>query len=458
MIVTVLWSIAAFIIAIAILITVHEFGHFWVARRVGVKVLRFSIGFGKKLWSRQDKYGTEYVIAAVPLGGYVKMLDEREAPVAEAERCFAFNRKPLFSRIAVVVAGPLFNIFFAVFAYSLMNMVGVEVIKPIIGEVAPQSIAAKAGLQANQEIISVNQQATSSWMAVRLALIAQVGNDVQLPIQVQNFSMTQGANGQVSQYQLNLQGWKIQDRDPLILDSLGITPFFPTLPTIIEKITPQSPAAIAGLAVGDEIISINGQKISGWAQMLKVMRDLAGKEVNLSVLRGGKTIDFQVKLGSQIGEDGKPRAYLGIYSKPMAWPAELMRNERYSFFSAVWHGVKKTVHMTVLTCQLLGKMVIGDLSYKSISGPIGIAQGAGYSASLGLSYFLSFLAIVSISLAVINILPIPVLDGGHLLFLLIEGLTGKPVSERIQELFMRFGLIVLLGVMLFAIYNDIARL
>ena len=449
----ILYSLFAFTLAIAILITVHEFGHFWVARRVGVKVLRFSIGFGKPLWRFTDKHNTEFVLAAIPIGGYVKMLDENEGEVSKEELEFAFNRKSVWARIAVVIAGPLFNMLFAVFSYWLMFCIGVTAIAPVMGTPLENSIAAKAEIRANHEIIEVNNAKTPSWKRVRLAVISHMGERGALTIKSKNLS-----TGEVTHNTLNLSSWEIDPKWPNPLESLGIITQVPSIPAIVGSLIPGEPADRAGFMPEDEIVSINRQAVEDWQAFVAFVSAHPEEKLQIQVRRGEALQSLTATPKLLTEEDSSTRGFLGIQSKPIPWPEEWVRVEKYSLTKAVLPALSETATMTMMTFKLLGKMLTGAVSAQSISGPIGIAQGAGLSASIGFAYFLSFLALISISLGVLNILPIPLLDGGHLAYYLFELATGKAVPERVKLFAFRLGLFMILGLMLLAFYNDLARL
>lgn len=450
----ILINILAFIAAIAILVAIHEFGHFWVAKKMGVKVLRFSIGFGRPLWKRQaSPDDTEYVVAAIPLGGYVKMLDEREGEVAEHELDQTFNRKPVSKRFAIVAAGPIFNFLFAIAAYALMYMVGVSGMKPVIGTVEPGSMAAEAGLMSDMQIEQVNGEAVESWEVAALALIDQALDSGQVKLQV-------SSNRGHSTHQLDLSDTRqlLGDGESNFLSVIGITPWRPELPAKFGKIIRKDPAEQAGVQSGDEILEANGQTFADWNAWVEFVRARPDETLDLTILRDGKKQTLQLHTarheaeGNIIGRIGAaPYVDREMYK-------DMAVNVRYGPIQSFARGVKQTWKMSVLIVRVLWKMIIGEASVKNISGPITIAEFAGISAMVGVSAFLGFLALISVSLGVMNLLPVPVLDGGHLFFYLIEMIKGSPVSEVTEAIGQRIGLALLGGLMFLAFYNDITRL
>lgn len=450
---SVLLSVVAFMVALGILITVHEFGHFWVARRMGVKVLRFSVGFGKPLWRwRGGRDDTEYVIGALPLGGYVKMLDEREEPVAQEELHRAFNRQPLGARFAIVAAGPLFNFAFAIFAYWLMFILGITGTRPMIGEVVPGSYADQAGLRAGQEIVAVDDRATPTWEAAVLALLRGAMDREVVSVQVRD------AAGQPLDRSLDLRAAPDLVEGAGVLDKLGIRPWRPQVAPVIGGLEPGGAAERAGLAVGDRIVAADGQRMDTWEAWADYVRTRPGGMIKVDVVRDGQERMVEVQ-PQRLERDGEVIGYIGAAADVPRDIAQKMRAEvRYGPLEAVGTALGKTWEMSALTLEMLWKMVVGEASVKNISGPISIAQYAGQSASIGFTSFLSFLAIVSVSLGVLNLLPIPVLDGGHLMYYLMELVKGSPVSEHAQLLGQRIGIAVLLVLMGLAFYNDLTRL
>ena len=440
------------LVALGVLVTIHEFGHFWVARRCGVKVLRFSVGFGTPLLRWHDRQGTEFVVAAIPLGGYVKMLDEREGEVPAAQVEQSFNRKSVRQRIAIVAAGPAANFLLAILFFWVLAMLGAQQVRPVIGAVQPDSLAAEAGLQPGQEIVAVDGEPTTGWSAVNLQLIRRLGESGTLHLQVR----APGSTTEMTR-ELALRDWQrgVDQPDPLL--ALGIRPWRPAISPVLREIDPQGPAQAAGVQLGDRLLAINGMPVEEWQQVLDAFKVLPGKQVSLRLERDGSQFDLPVTLGER-GEGENRSGYLGVGVGAVDWPADMLREVRFGPLDAVGEGLRRAWNMTLLTFDSVRKMLVGELSVKNLSGPITIAKVAGASAQSGVGDFLYFLALLSISLGVLNLLPIPVLDGGHLLFYLIEWVRGRPLSERVQGWGMQIGISLVLGVMLLALVNDLGRL
>ncbi|WCR44733.1 RIP metalloprotease RseP [Stutzerimonas stutzeri] len=447
-----LYMIIGTLVALGVLVTFHEFGHFWVARRCGVKVLRFSVGFGSPLFRWNDRQGTEFVIAAIPLGGYVKMLDEREGDVPPALLDSAFNRKSVRQRFAIVSAGPLANFLLALLFFWLLAMLGSEQIRPVIGAVEPGSLAAQAGLSVDQEIVAVNGKPVSGWSEVNLQLVRRLGESGQLDVTVRDVGGSSEKHLQVS-----LQNWLKGVEEPDPITSLGIRPWRPQIVPVIAQLDPEGPAQAAGIRLGDRLLSLNQQPLDDWQQVIDAVRTLPGEPVSLQVERQGQRLDVSLTLATR-GEGEVRRGYLGAGVEGGEWPAEMLREVSFGPLEAVAEGVRRTWTMSLLTLDSLKKMLFGELSVKNLSGPITIAKVAGASAQSGLGDFLNFLAYLSISLGVLNLLPIPVLDGGHLLFYLVEWVRGRPLSERVQGWGVQIGISLVVGVMLLALVNDLGRL
>ena len=446
-----LYMLVGTLVALGVLVTFHEFGHFWVARRCGVKVLRFSVGFGTPLLRWSDKQGTEYVVAAIPLGGYVKMLDEREAEVPDSELHQAFNRKTVRQRIAIVAAGPVANFLLAIIFFWGLAMLGSEQVRPVIGTVDAGSLAAAAGLQPGQEITQVDGEPVTGWSGVNMELVRRLGETGNLQVQVND------ERGNTSEHNLNLVAWLKGSDEPDPVRSLGIHPWRPALEPVLAEIDPKGPAQAAGLQSGDRLLALDGEPLADWQQVVDRVRQRADKQVTLQVERSGQRLDVAVTLAHK-GEGAAAAGYLGAGVAPVAWPAQMLREVRYGPIEGMVEGARRTWEMSVLTLDSLKKMLFGELSVKNLSGPITIAKVAGASAQSGLGDFLNFLAYLSISLGVLNLLPIPVLDGGHLLFYLIEWVRGRPVSDRVQGWGVQIGISLVVGVMLLALINDLGRL
>lgn len=441
-----------FLLALVLLVTVHEYGHFQVARWCGVKVLRFSFGFGPILAHWRDKKGTEYAWSLFPLGGYVKMLDESEGDVDEKERHLAFNNQSLWKRTAIVLAGPFFNFIFAFVALWLVLVIGIQSLAPMIESVKPNSIAAQAGLNAQEEIVALDHTKINSWRDFQYALMPLVGSNETIQLTIKSL-----VNGQERQIFLPLTHWQIDSKKPDPLGSLGIQPFIPSIPPIVGEIVPDSPAAIAGLENGDKILSVDGTPFNDWLFLVDYVKARPDKQLTLSIKRAGSIQNVVVQTGSQDNK-GKIEGFIGVRSQKVKWPAHWLRLERQDPLTAVPTALKQTVQLTATTFTLMGRLVTGKLGLNSISGPVGIAQGAGDSGRSGLTSYLFFLALVSISLGALNLLPIPMLDGGHLLYYLLEAIRRKPLSDSLKSAGAYVGLLLLAALMFIALTNDLSRL
>ncbi|PQJ95369.1 RIP metalloprotease RseP [Chromatium okenii] len=449
-----LFTLAAFIIALTVLIAVHEFGHFWVARRLGVMVTRFSIGFGPTLlsWQRNPET-TEYVLAAIPLGGYIKMLDEREGEVPAHQLDRAFNRQPVWKRSAIVFAGPLFNLLFAIIAYWAIFMVGDLGLKPVIGTVAPQSIAANAGFQSGDELLVIGEQPARSWETALFAFAVDALDGADLPVRVRDAS-----NLEQTRWLPGVELAALAE-EPDLLNRLGLTAKRPQLPAVIGELVPGEAAEKAGFAVGDHLRTANGQPIELWKDWVTLVREHPGQAIAVEVERrdGSRTTLTVTPQANEV--DGKVSGHIGA---GVAVPDGLMDDYqvvvRYGAGEALGQAVGKTWDMSVMMLRVMGRMLTGEASVKNLSGPITIAEIAGRTASSGFDAFIKFLAVVSISLGVLNLLPMPVLDGGHLVYFLIERIKGSPVSETIQQHAQTVGFVLLAALMVLAFYADIVRL
>jgi regulator of sigma E protease len=447
-------TVLSFLVTVGVLVVIHEFGHYLVARFLDVKILRFCVGFGKPLWVRRaGRDRTEWVIAAVPLGGYVKMLDEREGEVAPSERLRAFNRKSPWQRILIVLAGPAANFLLAILIYWALFIAGLPGIKPVIGEPPPGSPAAIAGLGNGETVRAVGDEAVQTWNDVRWVLLKEAVKREAVDLQVEN------ERGGRAMRRLDLSGISKEDLDRDFLAKLGLRPFRPQSPASLGRVMPGSAAEKAGLQAGDRVIAISGKPIATWFEFTAQVSASPGKTLTLEIERQGRR--FELRATPDLVSDGEARiGRLGVEVPPeLKREYERMTTKvRYGPVEAVGKAVAKVWDLSVFSLKMLGRMIVGDVSWKNLSGPITIADYAGQSAQLGWITYLGFLALVSVSLGVLNLLPIPLLDGGHLVYYFAEIVKGSPVSEKTMEIGQRLGIALLLGLTLFAFYNDINRL
>ena len=480
----VLFAIIAFIFAIGVLVSVHEFGHFWVGRQLGFKVLRFSVGFGRPLIRWQEREAgerswrlkripatqplasqdasdasvrsppTEYWLSSIPLGGYVKFLDEREGPVPAEDAHRAFARRPIPHRIAVLLAGPGFNFLFAIFAYWLMFVGGVPGIKAIVGPVAEGSIAAAAGLLQDQEIIAVGERDTPTWNAAVLGILDELLTDGLIDLTVRE------PGGATRRIELDIRGREAELTEPgALLAGLGFEPG-PIRPAVLGELTPGLAAERAGLQSGDRVLLLDGQVIDRFTGLVDAVAARPGETVNIRVERAGEELTLVIEIGEDFSQ-GERRGLIGAAENVdvlQAISANALTTERYGVLEALPKGLAKTWEMSALTVRMLGRMLIGDVSIRNISGPINIAAYAGDSARAGFGPFLSFLSIVSISLGILNLLPVPLLDGGQIVYQLVEAVKGSPLSERAMIIGQQFGILLLVVLMSVAFYNDLSRI
>jgi regulator of sigma E protease len=447
-----LGSLLAFIVAISVLVAVHEYGHYIVGRWTGMKVLRFSIGFGKPIWTRiGGKDRTEYCISAIPLGGYVRFLDTREGPIPEEDEGRAFNQRPVPQRIAVLLAGPAFNFLFAIIAYWALFIYGIPTLVPAVGEVEPDSYAAQAGLEQGDRIVAVGDVQTADWEAALVAMLDQMVSDGRVPLTLE------AEDGWRRDATIDVGADARRLTEPgMLFDGLGFRPFGAAdLPADIGRVEDDGPAKAAGLEPGDRIVGVDGVPILDFGDLVTAVQPRANQRVSVDYVRDGQRLSTTLVVQEQRVE-GEVRGRIGVaHSGDFS---DYYYQRRYGPVDSLGEAMARTWSSTVFTLRMLARMVTGDVSIKNISGPINIAQFAGESAERGLDYFLGFLAIVSISLGVLNLLPIPVLDGGQIVYQSIEGLKGSPMSERAQILGQQIGIFALILLMSFAFYNDLARI
>jgi regulator of sigma E protease len=442
-----LYAIPAFIVALGVLIVVHEYGHYLVARLCGVKVLRFSVGFGKPLFvKRIGSDQTEWVIAAVPFGGYVKMLDEREGPVAPHEAERAFNRKSVWRRTAIVVAGPLFNFILAVLIYAGLFMYGQPEARPVLGAPPPGTVAAAAGIAGGDTVTSVNGESVTTWTDVRWQIL-------QAALQRQVVRLeTVDERSHLSTSTIDFRNFSTSEVEGDVMGRLGLRLYRPTLPPVIERVIAGGPAEQGGLRAGDRVVSADGKAVATWEDFVTAVRSKPGTPIVLVVESEGATRTLQVTA------DPKTRIIGAVARQSEAYLSKMFVRVQYGPLDSLWRGAAKTADISAFSLKMLGLMLVGQVSWRNLSGPVTIADVAGQAAQMGLTYYIGVIALLSVSLGVLNLLPIPLLDGGHLMYYVVEVVKGKPVSERAMELGQRVGLALLLVMMAFAFYNDLNRL
>ena len=442
----------SFIVAISVLVAVHEYGHYIVGRWAGMKVLRFSIGFGKPILMRvAGKDRTEYCISTIPLGGYVRFLDSREGSIAPEDEGRAFNQRPVPARILVLLAGPAFNFLFAVVAYWALFIYGVPTVIPAVGTVEPDSYAAEAGLVTGDRIVAVGDRQTGDWESTLLAMLGEMVDDGRVPLTLE------AVDGWQRDAVIDVGDDVARLTEPgLLWEGLGFQPFgIANIPSEVGGVIDGGAAAAAGLTRGDVITAVDGQTVESFLDLFTVVNARPGKSVEFEYRRNGVGYRSEITIGSA-SVDGETVGRIGV--EPTITASDFQYTRQFGPVESVGKAVERTLSQTVFTLQMLARMLTGDVSIKNISGPINIAQFAGESAERGLDYFLGFLAIVSISLGILNLLPIPVLDGGQIVYQTIEGLKGSPLSERAQIIGQQVGIFALLLLMSFAFYNDLARI
>jgi len=441
-------SIIAFLITITLVVGIHEFGHFMAARFCGIKVLRFSIGFGRKLFGFTGKKGTEYQVSIIPLGGYVKLLDENEAPVARHELHLAFNRRPVYQRIMVVLAGPLLNFVFALVVFWLMFVIGFTTVKPIIGNVMPNSIASIAGLKPQQEILSIDGHQTPDWGQASIRIFFRIGSEDFMQVAARSPKESYAKN-----YQLNLASWQIDELQPDPFKSLGIVPYAPHIPAIIGTRL----GKYKQLQTGDKILAVEKTKINNWGELVKQIKLHPNQELLFKIERNNKIINLKIKIRHKYISLTKKEGFLGVMPK-FSWPEKFINHNKYSFLQASYHAFKRVTIFIKLNLVLIGKMITGDFSMRGLAGPLTIFTTAGHAFYLGLITFLGFLGFISATIGLFNLLPIPGLDGAYICYFIIEAIIGRSVPMRIQILAFRLGLLVIFLIMMQAVINDVLRL
>ena len=455
-------SVLALLVTLGILVTVHEFGHFWVARRCGVKVLKFSIGFGKAVKTWVGKDGVEYVIAPIPLGGYVRMLGQEDTSVADAEAVPAeeqeksFASKSVWQRMAISAAGPAANFLLAIVIFWIINIAfGTSGVAPVISSVTEGSVAERAGLVPGDEIIAIDGEPTLIWQQVALQLVGRMGESGSVTFSVRGPEAEAARDVNVP-----IQSFMADSTDPRPLKTLGITQI--DIPAVIDKLIEGEAGEQAGLLAGDRIVRVAGQRIDGWTQWVEIIRASPELELEVEVERGNQLIELRLTPALSELPDGSRIGIIGAYVQQVDYdelvPREMRREVKYNVLSAIVPAITETYEKSVFVLVSIKKMIVGLISVKNINGPITIAQVAGETASYGLNVYLGFLALLSISLGVMNLMPIPVLDGGHILYNLIEIVTRRPVPEKVQSFGLQIGLLLISGIMMLAVYNDVARL
>jgi regulator of sigma E protease len=451
-----LWTIAGFIVAVSLLVTVHEYGHYWVARRLGFKVLRFSVGFGPALWSRTagaDR--TEYVFAALPFGGYVKLLDEREGPVPPADLDRSFTRKAPWQRILVLLAGPLFNIAFAIVVlWAILWVSGEPQVKPVVGRVVPESLAARADLRSNDEFLRIEGREIKTHSDVMLGLVEAISDDGRVDIEVRR----PGSGVRVLELRIEDEAVRRSLTEPsALLPGLGLRFWTPPVPAEIGKVDAGGPAALAGLQPGDRITAVDGEPVADFPALVEAISARPNRDISIDYLREGSAGRLTLRSTADL-VDGREVGRIRVQTPPPPpWPAEMVSHRDYGPLESLGTATLRAWDMTVLQAKMFVRMLSGEVSLKNLSGPVTIAEFAGESAQSGLTEFLGFLIVISLSLGFLNLLPIPILDGGQIVYQLVEWLRGSPIPERVQAMGQQVGIVLLLMLMGVALFNDFTR-
>lgn len=450
----VLTKIFAFLMTVLVLVSIHEAGHMFVARALKIKVLRYSIGFGTALWKRTAKNGIEYVIGILPLGGYVKLLDERDMIVPEADKPFAFNRQPLWARTAVVAAGPITNILFAILCYWVIFTIGFESVKPVVGKVLPGSAIERSGLTPGSELLKVDGAQVNDWGDVVFKVVGRMGGKGQMALEARDKS------GKINDYSVDIGQWQVDPLKPDPLHTMGVEPYRPDVPAIIETVNLGSPGSLAGMKPGDKVLAVDGKPIADWYQFVEIIQPHPGKTFTLTVERDKKPMQIRVTPEAKTVMGGGVRqiGVIGVMVHQPELPAWMKFDRKYSPLTAWQPAIQETMRFFKFNFTALKKMVTGELSLRSLGGPITIFRTADTAFKEGVIVFIRFLALVSIMLAFVNVLPIPGLDGGHILYFLVEFILRRPLSQRAEIITMRVGLSFLLLLTLLVTYNDIVRL
>jgi len=442
-----------FVLALGLLILVHELGHYLVARWCGVKVLRFSIGFGKPLIVRKaGRDSTEWALAAFPLGGYVKMLDEREGPVTPAELSRAFNRQSVYRRFAIVAAGPIANFLLAIVLYWGLFIAGTDELRPRLALSETPAIAQAAGVRDGDLVLAVDDEPVRSWQDLRWVLLRHALDNRAVVLHVRTLEDVDVFRS------LDLKGIPIDEDGQDLIVRIGLKPWRPAIPAVIGRVAEEGAAARAGMRTGDKVVAIDGESIEVWGDLVARVRDAAGRSMRFDVVRDGERLVFEL-VPEEASDNGARIGRIGVgVAEPLQGGLSMFAEVRYGIVDGLAKAVRQTWETSVLSLQMIGRMLTGEVSWKNLSGPVTIADYAGQTAQLGLSHYLKFVALISISLGVLNLLPIPVLDGGHLLYYTVEIIKGGPIPERIMEIGQQIGLVLLAMLMAFAFYNDINRL
>lgn len=449
-----LGMLAAFIVAIGLLVSVHEFGHFWVARKLGIRVLKFSIGFGKPIWKRVSKVdGVEYIIASIPLGGYVKMLDEREGNVSAEDAHYSYNRAPVWKRLLTLLAGPFANLVFAIIAYWVLLLIGIPGLKPVVGQVQSDSIASRAGLRADDLILTVQGEAVVTQTDVLIGLIEHVTEaDVTLRV-----SADQGRSITRDVVLRSVSNRPELTEPETMMRGIGFEFWWPTIPAVIDAVTQGSAAEKAGLHAGDEILAIAGQSVNDLTDVSRLLAPLSGQQILILVKRQQSEIELPVTVQQDLSE-GRAVGRIGVRMKAsIVMPDHMRALQKYSPISALVHGVKQTWDTSALSFKMIWRMLVGKVSTKNLSGAISMVEFSGAAARQGALAFINWLALISVSIGVFNLLPIPMLDGGQVLYQLVELVKGSPISERVQQVSQQVGMALLLMLLSLTLYNDIVR-